>query len=299
MASLAKAFSIFCGGQKVLNYSRTFPSHPSIKGLWLKAVVLLAALFPAYALGAEYWAPRNSDIYHLPTCSLVKKMSRAKLLIFQSRERAEKLGYKPCKICRPQRVSLREREQTPKKEEGGKPQKTEATKVQEATKEDLFEKGFARLQARDIPGAIKMFTGEIEAHPENEKAYYNRGLCYAMAGRYGQAIDDFGRAVSLSPQYALAYTNRGIVYLRSKEYDRAEEDFKRAIQSDPAYPGAYYNMACLYAQVNKVGQSCDWLGKAIDYGYSDWQHLKTDSDLDAIRGAPCFQVLVKGKPGFQ
>jgi tetratricopeptide (TPR) repeat protein len=270
-----------------------------MKGLWLKAVVLLVALFPAYALGAEYWAPRNSDIYHLPTCSLVKKMNRAKLLVFLSRERAEKLGYKPCKICRPQRVSLREKEQTPKKKEAGKPQKTEPVKVQEATKEDLFEKAFAGLQAGDIPGAIEMFTEEIEAHPGNEKAYYNRGLCYAMVGRHGQATEDFGKAVSLSPQYASAYMNRGIIYLKWKEYDRAEEDFKKAVQFDPTYPVTYYNMACLYAQVNKVEQSCDWLGKAIDYGYSDWQHLKTDSDLDAIRGASCFQVLMKGKPGFQ
>ena len=269
-----------------------------MKGLWLKAV-LFAALFPAYALGAEYWAPRNSDIYHLPTCSLVKKINRAKLLIFQSRERAEKLGYKPCKVCRPQRASLREKEQTPKKEEARKPKKSEFGKAQEATEESLFEKGFAGMQAGDISKAIKMFTGEIEAHPENEKAYYNRGLCYAMVGRYGQAIDDFGKAVSLSPQYASAYTNRGIVYLRLKEYERAEEDFKRAIQSDPAYPGAYYNMACLHALTNQLGQSCDWLGKAIDNGYDDWQHLKSDRDLEALRGTSCFRNLVAGKPAFQ
>ena len=268
------------------------------RGLWLKALVLCAVLFPAFALGAEYWAPRNSDIYHLPTCRLVKKMKHAKLLIFSGRERAEKVGYKPCKICRPQRVSLRKRAQTQKNKDTGKPQITERVRVEQPAREDLFEKGFASLQAGDLPNAIKMFTGEIEAHPGNEKAYYNRGFCYAMTGRYGQAVDDFGKAVSLNPQYALAYTNRGIVYMRLKEYDRAKEDFRRAIQSDPSYPGTYYNMACLHALVNNVEQSCDSLGKAIDNGYNDWQHLKTDGDLDAIRGAPCFRVLVKGKPGF-
>jgi hypothetical protein len=30
-------------------------------------------------------------------------------------------------------------------------------------------------------------------------------------------------------------------------------------------------------------------------GFSNWEHIKKDSDLDSIRGAACYTNIMKGK----
>jgi hypothetical protein len=43
-----------------------------------------------------------------------------------------------------------------------------------------------------------------------------------------------------------------------------------------------------------VNESIDWLKKAIDKGYSNWESIKTDGDLDNIRESLEYKRLVKG-----
>ena len=44
-------------------------------------------------------ASKNSDKYHLPTCSMAAKITPENAVSFASKEEAEKAGYKPCQIC--------------------------------------------------------------------------------------------------------------------------------------------------------------------------------------------------------
>ncbi len=46
---------------------------------------------------------------------------------------------------------------------------------------------------------------------------------------------------------------------------------------------AYYNLACTYSLLNKKQEAINAFGKAIEWGYSEYQHVQTDSDLDNIR----------------
>ena len=48
---------------------------------------------------AAFVASKNSDKYHLPTCSMASKIAPENLVSFASKEEAEKAGYKPCQIC--------------------------------------------------------------------------------------------------------------------------------------------------------------------------------------------------------
>jgi len=58
-------------------------------------------------------------------------------------------------------------------------------------------------------------------------------------------------------------------------------------------PSVYYNVACIYAIQNKPEESVEWLKKAVEKGFSDWKHIKTDSDLDNIRGSIYYKEFVK------
>ena len=55
----------------------------------------------------------------------------------------------------------------------------------------------------------------------------------------------------------------------------------------------HYNIACMYSRLKKVDASIEWLKKAIDKGYTNWESIKKDGDLDNIRNATDYKELVK------
>lgn len=54
----------------------------------------------------------------------------------------------------------------------------------------------------------------------------------------------------------------------------------------------YYNLACTYSLLNQKKQAIAAFGKALDLGYSEYRHAKTDSDLDNIRKEKKFTTLL-------
>ena len=61
----------------------------------------------------------------------------------------------------------------------------------------------------------------------------------------------------------------------------------------PDNPSVYYNIACIYANQNKPEESVVWLKKAVEKGFNDWEHIKTDSDLDNIRSSSYYKEFIK------
>lgn len=74
------------------------------KTLILTAALVLLAFVP-FALSAEYWASKNSDKYHYPSCQWAKRVKQSNLVIFKTPEEAKEAGYVPCKVCRPPSTS--------------------------------------------------------------------------------------------------------------------------------------------------------------------------------------------------
>lgn len=84
--------------------------------------------------------------------------------------------------------------------------------------------------AEEIAGC----TGLIEADPQNEAAYINRGLVYGRdLHDYDRAIAEFNQAIALAPQDAEPYHNRGMAYKGLGQMDRANADFDKAEELDP------------------------------------------------------------------
>jgi len=63
--------------------------------------------------------------------------------------------------------------------------------------------------------------------------------------------------------------------------EQEENDFQPTIKTIKA--NVYYNLACVNSLLNKKQAAIADFDKAIDFGYSEYQHAKTDSDLDNIR----------------
>ncbi|MFA5182510.1 MAG: Ada metal-binding domain-containing protein [Syntrophales bacterium] len=70
------------------------------KNIFILALISLF-LFSSIALSAEYWASKNSNKYHYPTCKWAQKINPNNLVKFNSPEEAIKAGNIPCKVCKP------------------------------------------------------------------------------------------------------------------------------------------------------------------------------------------------------
>lgn len=56
---------------------------------------------------------------------------------------------------------------------------------------------------------------------------------------------------------------------------------------------AYYNLACAYSLQNKKKKALVALEKAFEFGWSDYEHTKSDSDLDNIRKEKKFIAIME------
>lgn len=48
-----------------------------------------------------FWASKNSDKFHDPSCEWAQKISGKNKVVFNSRDKAISAGYRPCEVCNP------------------------------------------------------------------------------------------------------------------------------------------------------------------------------------------------------
>jgi len=71
--------------------------------------------------------------------------------------------------------------------------------------------------------------------------------------------------------------------------------FKRLKKISKSKPEIDYNIACLYARQGNIEKSIYWLKQAVQSGYSRWDSIESDKDLEVIRNTPEFLNLRRMK----
>ncbi len=82
--------------------------------------------------------------------------------------------------------------------------------------EAYYNRGNAKLNKRDLDGAIEDFTEAIRLKPGDAEAYCNRGIAKANKSNFDGAIEDFTEAIRLKPNFAEAYNMRRALQLRKR-----------------------------------------------------------------------------------
>jgi len=158
---------------------------------------------------------------------------------------------------------------------------------------------------------------------QNPYGFAQRGTLKQYTGDYNGALEDFNTAIILSPDVARFYLLRGRL-LQSRSDMNAYKDFRKVIDLDTepvdgsqthyAYhflgqddkakewmvkiledkndKGNNYDAACLYSLMGESDMALVYLGRALDKGYREFNHMRRDHDLDAIRNLPAFKTMV-------
>jgi len=127
----------------------------------------------------------------------------------------------------------------------------------------------AMLRRQELPAAEKAFEAITAKEPANPRAWFLLGVTRHMRG----------------------------------DLDRALEAHKKAAGFPQTRADGAYNVACAYALKGEKDLAFEWLGKAKEAGFRQAELLRTDPDLDSLRGDPRFAAFVPGsepaKPLFR
>lgn len=96
--------------------------------------------------------------------------------------------------------------------------------------------------------ALADYTRAIQLNPNDPDPYMNRGSLYVdQLGQYDSGIADFNKVLELTPGNIDAYANKGIAYFRKSDYQDALNTYKLALQRDGNNGRVYYLESVAYA----------------------------------------------------
>ena len=77
--------------------------------------------------------------------------------------------------------------------------------------------------------------------------------------------------------------------------EEAKVEGARALELNPGDSLMMYNAACLYSRLGDIKLAVSTLKDAIAAGQQDYEWIKRDTDLEAIREEPEYKELMRGR----
>jgi serine/threonine protein kinase/Flp pilus assembly protein TadD len=150
--------------------------------------------------------------------------------------------------------------------------------------------------------AIELFKKVVSSNPDFYSAYNDLQICYDRLGNKDEyskilqtALDFYPRYLNQHPDDARAHIFYANELALAGESEKAKVEGKKAFELSPTDSVMLYNVACLYSHLNEMQLAVESLAKALSAGYSNYEWIKRDSDLESIRNEPGYIELMKGK----
>ncbi len=106
-------------------------------------------------------------------------------------------------------------------------------------------------------------------------------------------LDFYEQVLARHPNYVTVLRAVGELLARKGLYAKSLEIDRRIVTLVPKDCIARYNLACSLAMQGAPRQALEELGRAIEDGYDDFEHLEVDPDLDSLRGMPAYKALMR------
>ncbi len=103
----------------------------------------------------------------------------------------------------------------------------------------LLDKAFNYFTEANYQQSVSVCDDIISEDPQNEKAYFLRGISHHYLEDYKSAIKDYGNAIQLKPNDHLYYCYRGKSKIALEDYPGALADLNKGLTLDPKDITAY------------------------------------------------------------
>ncbi len=138
---------------------------------------------------------------------------------------------------------------------------------------------------------------EVRAHSTQAFSYIsmakNARDATVRAENIDNALREFSMAIQKDPKYAEAYSSRAVTYMQLKKFNKAEEDLRKAKELAPDSASVRYNYASLHSLNGNVDLALDEIDAALTKGFSDYDALRLDPDLNNLRKHPEFRKILE------
>lgn len=135
--------------------------------------------------------------------------------------------------------------------------------------------------------ALADFEKAVEHDASRWKAIHNRGVSYALAGKYEKAIMDFTRVTEMRPDYPNGWFNRAEIRYELGHFEQAITDYSKTLELKPADFGAHTSRGHTYFRLRKFTEALADYTKAIELD-------ETNAEAYANRG-DAYQKLEQWK----
>lgn len=98
------------------------------------------------------------------------------------------------------------------------------------------------------------------------------------------------KIASVSP-----YKASGINKFKEYEYEGAIKDFEKVLEVNPRDVAVHFNIACAYSLMENAEKAFEHLDKAVSYGFSDFERIRTHDALAFIRVQEEFEIFEQNK----
>lgn len=124
------------------------------------------------------------------------------------------------------------------------------------------------------------------------EGYLGNFLPHTARTAWRGEIPHYEKVAKAHPTLGIAWYNLGYAQLMGDRPEAAAESLGKALALGYRRPTTLYNLACAEARAGNADKAFDHLFAAIDAGFDSADHIRGDSDLDAIRKDPRFKQAV-------
>jgi tetratricopeptide (TPR) repeat protein len=151
----------------------------------------------------------------------------------------------------------------------------------------LNTKGRIYREIKNYAEAEKMFLKVIEIEPQWSVPYKNLSYLYLIRGDFNNAEIMADQAILNNPSEIRAIQVLAWTYIYTNRINEAEALLIKARALDKN--NTFYldfDLSCYYSLTSRVDMAYKHLNRALELGYTNYQRLMTDSDLENMRADP-------------
>jgi hypothetical protein len=154
--------------------------------------------------------------------------------------------------------------------------------------------------------ARRQYERALELNPGYAEAWNNIGTLEQSAERPKSAVEAYKKAIRLRPDLATPWKNLGNAYLALKRPEEAFEAYQEAFRLDPTIvetqrlgiPAVgvdaamqHFYIAKLLAANGHVDAALEFLDRAREAGFDDFDRVRSDPDFESVVDDPRFEEL--------